>query len=1010
MQKHTGITRQRVKSFAAELNQQEKLYPRRSEVGLSVYSAPDRISYEKAIRGKYCPTKIGEQFGPIWSTHWFKVDITIPTDWAGEEVHLLWDSSSEACVWADGVPQQGLTGRGTPWIKDGDRALRANYCIVKSARGGEKITLYIEIACNTLFGFTEDEKKLGQLVQAEIGVFERDFWGLLWDFTVVSDIAVHLPCDTPRAGQALYAANKMINICDLDHSKTWTEARNVAAEFLGARNGQGQHNVSAIGHSHIDTVWLWPLAETKRKVYRSFSTTLRLMEEYPDFKFACSTALYYDWIKRDHPALYEKIKTRVAGGQFIPVGGSWVEFDTNIPSGESLVRQFLYGQQFFKEEFGDICNEFWNPDVFGYNAQLPQIMRSAGMEFFLTCKWFRNQFNTPTSHTFLWEGIDGSRVLVHCPPTEEYSGVLTIEDIINSVKNFKDHERARESYYLFGYGDGGGGPTPGMVEKLRRVKDVDGLPRVEQRSPGEFFARCKADIKDPSVWRGEMYFERHRGTYTTQARNKLHNRLSEVMLHDTEFLAVLNSFGFGKQNNGYPQEELERIWKLVLLNQFHDTIPGSSIREVYADCEIQYRDILTNVETLRTRLVDSIIPPCSKGKNIAVINTLSTPRTEIVDIDDQPTIVSAPPMGYAISNPDEKTAPVIPVKIVDQNETITLENQFVRGCFSRDGRMISLFDKRALREVISQGEKANNLVLFDDRPLKEDAWDVDVFHLEKCYQVPHAKTMRITETTPTRVSIRFEYDLPPTSSLIQTVSLTAASARVDFATEVNWAEEHKFLKVEFPVNVRSDHATYEIQFGHLQRPTHFNTSWDLARFEVCAHHWADLSEPDFGVSLLNDCKYGYAVHGNVMRLSLLRSPKYPDPEADVGRHAFRYALLPHTGTFCQAGVIEEAHRFNSPLIVSRTNSDPNEQSFFSVDNPSVIIDTVKKAENSNAIIVRVYEAHGCQSHTRLTTTLPIQSAMMCNLLETDENPIEWKNNGTDLELTPFQIITLKLVL
>jgi alpha-mannosidase len=1016
MLKHLELTRQRLQNFASEANLRGKVYPQRAPISLAVYSAPDRITFAEAIRASYRPAQVGEQFGPLWSTHWFKVDIEIPAAWKGEEVHLLWDSTSEACVWQDGEPLQGLTGSGTGWTPN---ATRPAYTLSRKASGGERLSFYIEVACNNLFGIVGDStpSHIGLLRQAEIAVFDREAWDLLWDFMTVADMAQYLPANTPRGGQALWAANAIVNTCNLEDRSTWKEARKIAAQYLAAHNGDGQHNLSAVGHAHIDTAWLWPLAETQRKCVRTFASAVRYMEDYADYQFACSQAQQWEWIKTQHPGLWDKLKARVKQNRFVPTGGTWVEPDCNIPSGESLVRQFLFGQRFFRKEFGITCTEFWNPDVFGYSGALPQIMRGAGIEFFLTQKLSWNQMNKPTSSTFLWEGIDGSRVLTHFPPADTYNAMVTVQEALFNVSNFKDHERANESYLLYGFGDGGGGPTVEMLERLKRMKDVDGLPRMESRTPSEFFKRCAADIKDPLVWVGELYFELHRGTYTSQARNKLGNRRSELMLHDIEFLAAISHTLRGTE---YPQDEINRLWKLVLLNQFHDIIPGSSITEVYQDSAMHYSNILGSGAELREIALDTLVDAAGHGSNILAVNTLSSPRTEVVELpigargaqtaaNGKPlSVVSAPALGYNIAAVNRTVDS--PVTVSEAEKTISLENQYVLAVFNREGRLINLFDKQAKRQAIAPDAQANNLVLFDDEPNNWEAWDVDVFHLEKKYAVGAATGMRVVESGPLRASIEVDYTLGAASTLKQTISLTSTSARLDFANEVEWQERHKFLKVEFPLNIRAQEATYEIQFGHLRRPTHFNTTWDVARFEVSAHHWADLAEPDFGVALLNDCKYGYGAQGNVLRLSLLRSPKSPDPVADMGHHSFRYALLPHAGDFRTAGVIEEGYRFNAPLLVQGTHAAPVEVSYFGVSAPNVIIDTIKKAEDSDALIVRLYESHGKRAALRLTSPLPVKAAARCNLLEDEEGTLTWADGGVDLNIMPFQIVTLKLTI
>lgn len=1022
MQKHPELTLQRIRLFSTDRGLARKLYVDRAPVTLSVFNAPDRITYEEAMRGEYRPCQVGEKFGPFWSTHWFRVEITLPATWSGKEVHFLWDSSSEAEVWQDGQPLQGLTGS---WSMTTLDAVRPEFVLTKNAQGGETVLLYVEMAVNNMFGLGSEPDPVrlaqaGTLLQAEIAVFDREAWDLFWDYKVIADMAQNLPLNTPRGGQALFAANQMINTINLDDRSTWPAAREIAADYFKAANGGGQFNLSAVGHAHIDTAWLWPLAETRRKCIRTFSTAVRYLDEYPEYRFTVSQAQQYEWIKEMNPGLYEKIKAKVKSGQFIPAGGSWVEPDCNLPSGEALVRQFMYGQRYFRKEFGITCEEFWEPDVFGYSAALPQILRQVGMKYFLTIKLSWNQFNKLSSHTFWWEGLDGSRVLTHFPPADTYNSMADVKEVLYSMNNYKDLDRSKEAYLLFGYGDGGGGPTTAMIEQLQRMSDVDGLPKVSMRAPNEFFTRLAEDGKDLSTWSGELYFELHRATYTSQARNKKYNRLSEFLLHDVEFLsAVAHTLADAE----YPTETLDRLWKTVLTSQFHDIIPGSSIDLVYQDSTKQYQEILETGAALRSKATASLLgKPAEQGQNVCALNTTSFERSEVVELpenagsvqtsaDGKPLgIASAPAYGYTVFAPQAGSGQQ--VRVTEDGESVILENAFVRAIFQRSGVLTSLFHKQTRRESIEPGQSGNQFVLFDDQPNNWDAWDVDVFHLEKRFDQPGAISCKVIEPGPLRASIAFEYHIGSHSNLKQVVSLTSLSPRLDFANEIEWHERHKFLKVEFPVNVRAANATYEIQFGHLQRPTHFNTSWDMARFEVVAHKWADLSDSDFGVALLNDSKYGHAAHGNVLRLSLLRAPTAPDPEADQGNHTFRYALLPHAGAPQNAGVIEEGYAFNVPLQIFSTAAAPASQSYFSVSNPAVIIDTVKKAEDTDDLIVRLYESHGTRGSAQLRSTLPFRRFGRCNLLEdeTEDTKAAWNPEGIEFSFKPFEIITFKLSL
>ena len=1006
MLKHLEATKGRLRRFVQELR--PLVYPESTTLAqISVYSAPDRIPYDQALEGEYRPAMEGERFGPGWSTHWFCLCYAIPQAWSGREVLLHFNSTSEGCVWQDGVPLQGLTNYN--W---GPEDIRSHFVLEPKARGGECGTVYVEAAINGLFGLSDGGGEnhmdgMGQLRHARIVTRDREAWDFLLDFRVIQELAENLPADGPFQGHALATANEMINAVSLDDPSTFEAGRAIAKKFFAAHNGSRNHHVSAIGHAHIDTAWLWPLAETKRKCYRSFSTAVRMMDDYPEYKFACSQAQQLTWIKESQPELYAKIKAKRE--QFIPVGGTWIEPDCNIPSGESLVRQFLIGQRFFEKEFGSICREFWNPDVFGYSGALPQIMRGAGIRYFLTQKLSWNQFNRPTSSTFIWEGIDGSRVLTHFPPTDTYNGNASVKEVLMHYTNFKDKERANESCMLFGFGDGGGGPTEEMLERLRRMRDIPGLPSVTIREPQEFFARCEKDIVDPIVWSGELYFELHRGTYTTQAANKRDNRRSEEALHDVEFLSAM-----ARQFRGaaYPQEKINRLWEIVLLNQFHDIIPGSSITAVYVDSAKHYAEVLGSTETLRTEAIQELLPlkAQDRGTNILALNTLSWPRREVSPLPNGNglSFVEAPAYGYSVALPQEGTK--MPVTFEQDTEGFILENSAVRAQFDSQNHLISFFDKRHERETITPGANGNQFVLFDDLPEKFDAWDVDIYHLEKRRNVGEVRAIRVIAEHPLRVTIEVELFVSSKASLIQRISLSAESPRLDFETRVNWQEKNQFLKVEFPLALRSDHATYEIQFGHVRRPTHFNTSWDLARFEVSAHRWADLSEPNYGVALLNDSKYGYSCQGNVLRLSLLRAPKSPDPTADMGEHLFRYALFPHKGGPQDGGVIPEAAAFNQPLQLFSTSAELHSKSFFSVDNPAIVIDTIKKAEDSEDLILRLYESHGGRQAVTLSTSTALEGVARVNLLECEDQPIPSERHQLKLVLRPFELVTLKLTI
>ncbi|MDH7570868.1 MAG: glycoside hydrolase family 38 C-terminal domain-containing protein, partial [Armatimonadota bacterium] len=681
---------------------------------------------------------------------------------------------------------------------------------------------------------------------------------------------------------------------------------------------------------HIDVAWLWPLRETVRKCSRTFATALRYMQKYPEYRFGQSQPQLYAFTREHYPALYQRIKEAVQAGRWEPVGAMWVEADCNIPSGESLVRQVLHGKRFFMEEFGVETEILYLPDVFGYSAALPQILKKSRVHYFMTQKISWNQFNKFPHHTFWWEGLDGTRIFSHFLPADTYNGVFTPEELRRAERNFRDSDRASSWLYLFGYGDGGGGPTAEMLEAAKRVKDLDGVPRVEQEFARDFFRRAAAEAKDLPVWVGELYLELHRGTYTTQAHNKRMNRRCEFLLRDAEFLSAIRPGGL----SGYPREALDRCWKLVLLNQFHDVIPGSSIGWVYEDSRRQYDEVARTGHSIvedALKALSASIDAAGLSHPVVVWNTLSRPGREVVSYpleEHAPgSVVSArgerwpvqvvegedgrralfvaevPPCGYAVYDLSSAEAGGSEFDSVTVGDGY-LENGVLRVEWDGRGLLTRVFDKRCGREVLAAGAAANLFQLFDDRPNNWDAWDVDVFYAETGRDLTEVAGIRIVERGPVRGAVEFCRHFG-NSSIRQVMRLSSGSARLDFVTEVEWHESNALLKVAFPVAINASRATYEIQYGHVERPTHINTSWDMARFEVVGHKWADLSEGDYGVALLNDCKYGYDVRGNVLRLSLLRAPKNPDPNADMGRHLFTYALYPHPGDVRLGAVVAE---------------------------------------------------------------------------------------------------------
>lgn len=963
--RHAEYTRGRLAQVSRRLR--AEVYPETIPVDELLVAGPvDRIGHDEAQRLKYRPAALGERFGPLWATYWFRGVATVPEAWTGRRADLLWNSASEATLWLDGVPAQGLN-------KHHDDAVLA-----PSAVGGERVRFEIELACNGLFGKQEAPVELHR---CELGLFDEDAWRLALDFETLRALAVEPGIEESWAGELTSELNRFCN----------DPGPEILARLLQRRNGTIAHELAAIGHAHLDTAWLWPLAETLRKAIRTFTTQTRYMGEYPEYRFAVSQAQQYAWIEEQQPELWEEIRSRVAGGQFVPVGGTWIEPDCNIPSGESLLRQFLHGQRFFEQRFGRRCTEFWNPDVFGYNGQLPQIMREGGVARFLTQKLSWNRFNRPEHHTFTWQGIDGSEVLAHFPPADTYSSMADVPQLRKSAREYADHEHSRTGMLIFGHGDGGGGPTREMIETLLRAGDLQGLPRTAMRSSDEFFSALEAEPGERPTIVGELYFEYHRGTYTTQARTKRGNRRSEIALHDAEFLAAAAD---GEDPHyDYPRGELDRLWKLLLLNQFHDILPGSSIRLVYENAE---RD-LAEVETGANTLAKTALATLGAGP----VNTTAFARR---DVDEAPDgrlrLVEAPPYGLGTVVDERLVFRVHNVSLAG----LVLENEHLRAELAEDGTIVGLIDRETGRETLAA--PGNRLELYEDRPVEFDAWDIDPFHLETRRDCPPAESWSVVLDTPLRAEIAFERSLGEGSRMRQVVRLDAGARRLEFHTSVDWDESHTLLKVCFPLAVRAPNATYEMQFGYTERPTHYSTSFDAARYEVPGHRWADLSEHGFGAALLTDCKYGYSCFGNELRISLLRSPKSPDPEADMGRHELAYALLPHAGGWREAGVVAEAALFNQPLRWGPNRSESRSRSFAAVDDPNLVLDTIKRAEDSDALVVRLYEAHGARGTARVRLGLPFSAARLANALEDEGAALDVEGDTIVVPYEPHKIFTI----
>jgi alpha-mannosidase len=809
-------------------------------------------------------------------------------------------------------------------------------------------------------------------------------------------------------------------------------------------------DITAVGHAHIDVAWLWTLGQTRRKAGRTFHTVLRLMEQFPDYHFTQSQPQLYDFVRQDYPALFEAIRQRAAEGRWEIIGGMWVEADCNISGPESLARQFLLGRSFFRRHFGENAESpvLWLPDVFGYAANLPQLLKLAGLDYFFTIKIGWNQYNKMPYDSFWWQGVDGTKVLTHFSTTPEpghperewsatYNAEPTPETALGTWRRLQHKEAQSRLLMSYGYGDGGGGPTREMLENIREMAAFPALPRVRFGRVGDFFRALEAEAGDRlPTWNGELYLELHRGTYTTQGRNKRANRRSEFLLHDAEFLAALAALldpGYG-----YPAETFRNAWELVCLNQFHDIIPGSSIGAVYEESLRQYEQIEQMAAEARDAALQAIAGRV--GGDLMIVNPSGFFRDDLVfwpghlpegrrfeQLNGLPVWTQQTETGTWIApgTPADSGLPpfsvtplmIVPGQSADLLETATgvlaaadrLENRYLRVEFNAEGDITRIYDKRAGREVLPPGAAANQFQAFEDRPLNWDAWDIDIFYDDKMWLAEPADSIRVIEAGPLRAALEIKRRIL-NSSYTQVISLACNSRRLDIETGMNWRERHILLKVAFPVDILSPVATYEIQWGSVQRPTHRNTGWDWARFETCAQKWADLSEGDYGVSLLNNGKYGHDIHDNVIRLSLLRSPTMPDEQADQGEHCFTYSLLPHPADW-RLMTAPEAYALNDPLIAVPGSTAPGR----AVESPvmpeanNIIIETVKQAEDGGGLIVRLYEYQQRRGTAALKTGFNLQAAYITDLLERNQEALAVGQNRVLFSIRPYQIITLRLI-
>lgn len=985
--------------FTTTLNTIERsIYAPLTELHAEAWITPEPVPFVERQSGEHKLLTLGQSWGQLWDCAWFHFTGVVPESAAGQAVALLIDLSGEACIVDEqGCPVLGLTTVNSEFDLSLGRPGKRVVPLTLNSSGREVVDLWADAGCNDLFGKYRDS---GTLKEAHIALYDEEMHQLYHDFEVLHELMTHLSPNKARYHRILAALHKASNELIAYTSEEARRARAILASELAKTGGTPSLTIRAIGHAHIDLAWLWPLRETIRKGARSFATVLALMERYPDYLFGASQPQLYQWMKDFYPLLYKKIQARVAEGRWEIQGAMWVEPDTNLSGGEALVRQILYGKLFFREEFSKDPRMLWLPDVFGYSAALPQILKKAGVDYFLTIKLSWNEYNIFPHHTFFWQGIDGSRVLAHMPPEGTYNSSAAPRALLAAEKSFADKAISEECALLFGIGDGGGGPGTEHLERLARERNLDGLPPVTQEHMENFFQHIAQDTSAYKTWNGELYLEKHQGTYTTQARSKRFNRKIELALRELEFVATLALTSPGYI---YPAQALTTIWQEVLLYQFHDIIPGSSITRVYDESLARYQLLTEQIEQLLGKAQAALLYR-TRANSASVLNPLSWERSEWFQVQGQWRYVTVPSMGYVTLDitPDNSSARLLPPLTAS---TDVLENDLLKMSFASDGAIQSLFDKEFEREVLARGAFANRLAVYYD---EGDAWDFPIAYDERPPQYFKLEAVSASIDGPQAI-VEQHYRFGQ-STLQQRIILTAGSRRIDFVTVVDWHEQNKMLRTHFPIAIAANEATCDIQFGSLKRPTHHNTVWDMARHEVCAHKWVDLSQWDYGVALLNDCKYGYKLSENVLDLNLLRSPNFPDPHADRGQHEFTYALYPHAGNHIVGSVVQAGYELNVPLRLIEGELQSASTSFAQVQAKNVILETVKKAELNDDIILRLYESSGATTRTTLTFNADIVAILKTNLLEEPEERLHHEQKTVVLTLAPFEILTLRVQL
>lgn len=984
------------------------------------------VPYSDRLSLAYQSYKQGDKWGDAFDCGWFHVKGQIPAEWAGSYITLNLDFNGESCIFDDtGCPMVGFTS-GSVFDSDYSKDM-IHY--LPQCQGDERIDIWVETGANGLFGvqqfadpnwYESPDQIFGTypacIRKLRVCRFDYDKWQLFIDLMVIINLVEALAPGTARRMQLLRIASKALNFLPPERGGAKAAREAMKAVYELPPDPATVH-VSGIGHSHIDTAWLWPIRETVRKVGRTFASQVGLIERYPGYKYGSSQPQLYAFCKQHYPALYEKVKKAVKKGAWELQGGMWVEADCNIPSGESLVRQLLVGRNFYRDEFGVDVPNVWLPDVFGYSANLPQIMKTAGVDYFLTQKISWNRHNKFPHNTFIWQGVEGSQVLAHFPPEDNYNSPVMPRELRKHETNNGEAGLIEDAISLYGIGDGGGGPKEEYIERGLRCHHLNGCPQFNFEFAQPALERMNQKRDELNTWVGELYLEMHRATFTSQAQTKRWNRRAEEALRATEMLCSLGDI------KDYPYETLLALWKDFLCGQFHDIIPGSSINRVYRENVPMLQKVVAECKRLQNEALAgfwnedekawTLFNPSStdfdgalklpEGWKSASLNgnALLAQR----EADDYLVWAQVPARTFVtltLSTDDPVAATTSGFE-----STSILENEEVRYTINAQLQVVSCFDKTRGIELIQPGQVGNTIQLFDDHPTQYDAWDYEEYAEEMPTHAPEILTIERIEG-PVRTGIMAVMRLNE-STFVQTAWLGCKGKRLDFVTEVDWKENHKIARVAFPVTVNAPQAHYEIAYATYARDTHNNTRWQYAQFEVVGHRYADLSEPDHGVALLTDSKYGYRIKDSVISLSLLRAPTYPDPVCDRGQHHFIYSFLPHTGTLGSNDEVVTSAAILNQGVESFLGKAPKQSLTLPANfvGEGVELAVLKRAEKENCWIVRLVERRGCSAQGTLSSPLP-------NATWTECQSSEWTDLSealpatTTVQFHPFEIKTFKL--